>query len=91
MAKGHELIQHLLKSATLPPVYYILLNIIPVMITSVGRIGDGDVRKAISVLQASELQCYVCGPPPMLDSMVEILTSERCRVERDRIHFEKWW
>jgi hypothetical protein len=59
--------------------------------TAGGRISAAAISTALSGLQRSPLHCYVCGPPPMLDTMVDILTSDQCSVDSGRIHFEKWW
>lgn len=54
-----------------------------------GRINESSLQKAISSLDRSRLTCYICGPPPMIEHMSDIL--HKLKIAEDRIHFEKWW
>ena len=54
------------------------------------RISEGDVRQALSQLDESSLQCYICGPPPMTEDILTTVTSQ-CGLDTDRVHYEKWW
>ncbi|KAM4688706.1 oxidoreductase NAD-binding domain-containing protein 1 isoform 1-T2 [Discoglossus pictus] len=50
-----------------------------------GRISENDLAKSVS----SDHLCYICGPPPMIESMCKQL--EALHVPREQIYFEKWW
>ncbi|XP_063308384.1 oxidoreductase NAD-binding domain-containing protein 1 isoform X1 [Pelobates fuscus] len=50
-----------------------------------GRISENDLAKCIS----SDHLCYICGPPPMIESMCKQL--EGLHIPREQIYFEKWW
>ncbi|KAG8442946.1 hypothetical protein GDO86_011674 [Hymenochirus boettgeri] len=50
-----------------------------------GRISEKDLSTHVS---GNEL-CYICGPPPMIESMCKQL--EDLHVPREHIFFEKWW
>ncbi len=53
------------------------------------RITGEDITEALSHLDPSQLQCFVCGPPPMIADIEQML--EECHVTRACIHTEKWW
>ncbi|KAM7071895.1 oxidoreductase NAD-binding domain-containing protein 1 isoform 2-T3 [Acridotheres tristis] len=50
-----------------------------------GRISEKDLEKHIS----SDTSWYICGPPPMIESISKLLTN--IGVPRNCIFFEKWW
>ncbi|KAM8966642.1 oxidoreductase NAD-binding domain-containing protein 1 [Pelodytes ibericus] len=50
-----------------------------------GRISENDLAKYVS----SDHLCYICGPPPMIESMCQQL--EGLHIPREQIYFEKWW
>uniref|UniRef100_A0A8C5MZ16 Oxidoreductase NAD-binding domain-containing protein 1 n=1 Tax=Leptobrachium leishanense TaxID=445787 RepID=A0A8C5MZ16_9ANUR len=50
-----------------------------------GRISEDHLEKYVS----SNHLCYICGPPPMIESMCQQL--EKLQIPRDQIFFEKWW
>ncbi|XP_030120798.2 oxidoreductase NAD-binding domain-containing protein 1 isoform X2 [Taeniopygia guttata] len=50
-----------------------------------GRISEKDLEKHIS----NDTSWYICGPPPMIESISKLLTN--IGVPRNRIFFEKWW
>lgn len=50
-----------------------------------GRISEKTLIKHLS----KDCLCYICGPPPMIESTSQQL--ENLGVPRDWIHFEKWW
>ena len=54
-----------------------------------GRISDSSLKEAVSSLDRSHLTCYICGPPPMIKHVTDIL--HRLNIGDSRIHFEKWW
>lgn len=54
-----------------------------------GRISDTSLKEAVSSLDRSQLTCYICGPPPMIKHVTDIL--HRLNIGDSRIHFEKWW
>uniref|UniRef100_A0A8C7CVZ6 Oxidoreductase NAD-binding domain containing 1 n=1 Tax=Oncorhynchus kisutch TaxID=8019 RepID=A0A8C7CVZ6_ONCKI len=51
-----------------------------------GRLSEVGSCVATSTLT---LLCYLCGPPPMIESVVQTLLS--LGLSQDRILFEKWW
>ncbi|CAB1350708.1 unnamed protein product [Coregonus sp. 'balchen'] len=51
-----------------------------------GRLSEGELRHHVD---PNTTLCYLCGPPPMIESMVQTLLS--LGLSRDRILFEKWW
>ncbi len=53
------------------------------------RMCKDDIQAAVSLLDMSMLQCYVCGPPPMTEDILILLAS--CGVKDHQIHHEKWW
>ena len=54
-----------------------------------GRISDSSLKEAVSSLDRSQLTCYICGPPPMIKHVTDIL--HRLNIGDSRMHFEKWW
>nr|XP_030120798.1 oxidoreductase NAD-binding domain-containing protein 1 isoform X2 [Taeniopygia guttata] len=50
-----------------------------------GRISEKDLEKHVS----NDTSWYICGPPPMIESISKLLTN--IGVPRNRIFFEKWW
>jgi NAD(P)H-flavin reductase len=57
-----------------------------------GRMQMDNVRETLrdlaSASSSSDVRVFVCGPPPMIDSMTPELAG---LVGADRVHFEKWW
>jgi ferredoxin-NADP reductase len=59
---------------------------------SAGRIGRSDLEDALSSLgdeDRANVDAYICGPPPMTESISGVLGELGLAV--DRIHFERWW
>ncbi|KAJ5567662.1 hypothetical protein N7535_006968 [Penicillium sp. DV-2018c] len=60
-----------------------------------GRISDADLRAAAlgtdAELDPRGTVCYVCGPPPMTDAVVESLRQILGEDGIQRVLFEKWW
>lgn len=54
-----------------------------------GRINESSLQEAVSSLDRSHLTCYICGPPPMIKNMTDIL--RKLNIAEHRIQFEKWW
>ena len=54
-----------------------------------GRINESRLQEAVSSLDRNRLICYICGPPPMIQQITEILY--KMGIEESRILFEKWW
>ncbi|KAI1902482.1 hypothetical protein AGOR_G00045220 [Albula goreensis] len=57
-----------------------------------GRISDQVLRDHLERLGRNgerETVCYLCGPPPMIESVSRQL--QHLGLSRDRILFEKWW
>ena len=54
-----------------------------------GRINESRLQEAVSSLDRNRLICYICGPPPMIQQITEILY--KMDIEENRILFEKWW
>ncbi|XP_058688021.1 oxidoreductase NAD-binding domain-containing protein 1 isoform X2 [Poecile atricapillus] len=50
-----------------------------------GRISEKDLEKHVS----NDTSWYICGPPPMIESMSKLLTN--IGVPRNCVFFEKWW
>ncbi|XP_057883579.1 oxidoreductase NAD-binding domain-containing protein 1 isoform X3 [Melospiza georgiana] len=50
-----------------------------------GRISEKDLEKHVS----NDTSWYICGPPPMIESISKLLTN--IGVPRNRVFFEKWW
>ncbi|XP_030300387.1 oxidoreductase NAD-binding domain-containing protein 1 isoform X2 [Calypte anna] len=50
-----------------------------------GRISEKDLEKHVS----KDTLWYICGPPPMTESISKLLSD--IGVPRNRIFFEKWW
>lgn len=54
------------------------------------RICQDDILEAVKTLnEDNEVQCYLCGPPPMIKSMLTCLNNSG--VEKSFIHYEQWW
>ncbi|CDQ61253.1 unnamed protein product [Oncorhynchus mykiss] len=51
-----------------------------------GRLSEGELRRHVD---PNTMLCYLCGPPPMIESVVQTLLS--LGLSQDRILFEKWW
>ena len=49
-----------------------------------------DVMNAVKTLGKERLQCYLCGPSPMTESMMHTLVTH-CGLNSSQIHYEKWW
>ncbi len=49
-----------------------------------------DVVEALRGLNIEKVRCYLCGPPPMTESMMETLI-RHCGILTNQIHYEKWW
>lgn len=54
-----------------------------------GRISHSTIQEAISGLDRSNFTCFICGPPPMIQDVTDIL--RKLEIAEHRIHFEKWW
>jgi len=54
-----------------------------------GRINESRLQEVVSSLDRSQLTCYICGPPPMIKQVSDILY--KLDIAENRIHFEKWW
>ncbi|XP_066050964.1 oxidoreductase NAD-binding domain-containing protein 1 isoform X2 [Chamaea fasciata] len=50
-----------------------------------GRISEKDLEKHVS----NDTSWYICGPPPMIESISKLLTN--IGVPRNCVFFEKWW
>ena len=56
------------------------------------RIRESDLLTVLSNTERENVQAYICGPPPMIDTMVDVLTNNRqCKLSSEQIHFERWW
>ncbi|XP_019636081.1 PREDICTED: oxidoreductase NAD-binding domain-containing protein 1-like isoform X2 [Branchiostoma belcheri] len=55
----------------------------------VGRITQEDLKAELSCLHGDHILSYICGPPPMIESMADQLSC--LGVDRGNIKFEKWW
>ena len=54
------------------------------------RISHKDIHDAVQQLTDNKgLQCFLCGPPPMIQSMVKYLKDSG--MNQSDIHFEQWW
>ena len=54
------------------------------------RVAESDIIQALETLPNDKgVQCYVCGPPPMIKSMNAYLMD--CGIEKSNIYFEQWW
>lgn len=54
-----------------------------------GRINESRLQEAVATLDKSQLMCYICGPPPMIKHVSDVLY--KLNIAENRIHFEKWW
>ena len=52
-----------------------------------GRISESILK---SINPPSSAQYYLCGPPPMVDAVVEILKRDS-KIDSENIHYDKWW
>uniref|UniRef100_A0A674EBB9 Oxidoreductase NAD-binding domain containing 1 n=1 Tax=Salmo trutta TaxID=8032 RepID=A0A674EBB9_SALTR len=50
------------------------------------KLSEGELRRHVD---PNTTLCYLCGPPPMIESLVQTLLS--LGLSQDRILFEKWW
>ncbi|CAH1238243.1 OXNAD1 [Branchiostoma lanceolatum] len=55
----------------------------------VGRITPEVLKAELSGLHGDHILSYICGPPPMIESMADHLSC--LGVDSDNINFEKWW
>nr|CAG4641377.1 EOG090X0KMN [Eulimnadia texana] len=53
------------------------------------RITTADMDAILRKSKNNITDCFLCGPPPMIDNIVEILQS--LNVPQKHIHYEKWW
>ena len=53
------------------------------------RITESDLSKELEILRKDKLLCYICGPPPMIHSMEEMLI--KLGLNRTQILYEQWW
>lgn len=53
------------------------------------RLQAADVAGAILGLDPSRLQCFICGPPPMIEDVQTFLRDGG--VTTECVHVEKWW
>nr|XP_033786610.1 oxidoreductase NAD-binding domain-containing protein 1 isoform X4 [Geotrypetes seraphini] len=53
--------------------------------TTEGRISEKDLAKYV----CKDNLYYICGPPPMIQSLCKQL--QNLHVPREQIHFEQWW
>ncbi|XP_062514223.1 oxidoreductase NAD-binding domain-containing protein 1-like [Corticium candelabrum] len=54
-----------------------------------GRINSHVLHEKIQSLDRRRLLCYVCGPPPMSESVCKML--EHTGIDESQILYEKWW
>ena len=56
--------------------------------------GDFSGRISESILKSinlpSNAQYYLCGPPPMVDAVAEVLKRDS-KIDSENIHYDKWW
>ena len=50
---------------------------------------QADIASHLSSLSLGSVTSYVCGPPPMIDTVS--LWLRHCGVQEEHIHTEKWW
>ena len=55
-----------------------------------GRISSKDLIEAVGSLVSANLSCYVCGPPPMTEAIMDTLL-RHCGLQERQIHYERWW
>ncbi|XP_062615355.1 src substrate cortactin-like [Saccostrea cucullata] len=53
------------------------------------RICREDIQSQVEKMKSHDLIVFICGPPPMIHDMENIL--ESVGVPRQRIQYEKWW
>lgn len=54
------------------------------------RINKDDIIEALKMMPSYKgIQCYICGPPPMINSMNEHLLDSG--IEKSNIYYEQWW
>ena len=54
------------------------------------RIEKDDITQALQELASDKgVQCFVCGPPPMIKNMLTYLAEGG--VDKSDIHYEQWW
>ncbi len=53
------------------------------------RITESQIKEAIKHLDPTHFQCYICGPPALINFIAETLMSNG--VDESTIHYEKWW
>lgn len=53
------------------------------------RIEENDIREAFKSLPLKDTHCYVCGPSSFIYQMTGYLA--KIGMEKEMIHFEKWW
>lgn len=74
---------------TFPLSCVIIFSLFPSSIPG-GHISTADVAAAVGSLDSATMSCYLCGPPPMTESLIEILVAN-CKLSHSQIHCEKWW
>ncbi len=53
------------------------------------RINKSTIEDTLKSLDIASVQCYICGPPPMIASMETYL--QELGVKKEQWHCEKWW
>ena len=53
------------------------------------RIDANILREFVLNLNISKLQTYICGPPPMIESVAANLS--QIGIAKEDINYEKWW
>ncbi|KAK4303841.1 hypothetical protein Pmani_017880 [Petrolisthes manimaculis] len=54
-----------------------------------GHISLEVLQKAVNSLNTSKLKSFICGPPPMIESINQLLLQSG--LTHDQIFYEKWW
>ncbi|XP_071951337.1 oxidoreductase NAD-binding domain-containing protein 1-like isoform X2 [Antedon mediterranea] len=54
-----------------------------------GRIQDSHLASAVQEFGSENLECYICGPPPMIEDMESSLL--KLNMKPENVHYEKWW
>lgn len=53
------------------------------------RLQKDDLGRAVARLDVTRLQCFICGPPPMIEDLQIVLRD--LGVDLGCVNFEKWW
>lgn len=53
------------------------------------RICREDLLKEVERMKSHDLMVFICGPPPMIHSLEEMLVS--VGVQKEKVRYEKWW